>query len=1429
MNKKRFFLCVLVLGFSLSGYSQDLSTYAVFQGDTLNGFDMHAAYQEALAKKFHGREINGFLWKKQQAFVSGKYHLPAPAAQKHVVVPSIQVAGCTNMGFEAGTFTGWTGGVGYNANSLQPLTMTGATISTLGVNSPSTSCSYHTIVTTASGNDPYTGLPPVPPGGGTYAVRLGGENINVASNNPCQTGGPGQNGAGGETLQQTFLVSTSNALFTYKASVLIEQAATAHDSTNCPYFRVEILDSNNQITNHCEQYFVQQTSNAGAPPGFLQSPVLDNTGDVVFYSPWTSTSINLTSFIGHPVTVRFTAAGCAFAAHFCYAYIDASCGPVIFGGISGGVPTCVGNIDSLTAPSTGGTGTYSWSTVPPGQPGIVGPTNGQQIHLNANGTYQVVVTYANGCSYTLDTTITFRALPVAVAAPTNVTCHGLKNGMATATVISGTGPFVYSWSPAPGGGQGTATATGLDPAITYTVHVSGGGGCASSTIVNVTEPPVLTATNSHINTLCNGGNNGSATVTPAGGTVSYTYSWSPSGGSANTASGLTAGIYTCHVTDKNGCTVASIDTVGQPAPMIPTNIPTNVLCHGSATGADTMMVTGGTSAYTFSWSPINSNSPKPTGLPAGTYTCTITDAHNCLTTTTAVISEPALIVLTPHSRPTPCGGANGSASVSVAGGTGTYTYSWASPVSIVDSVAPVAAGVYTVTVTDANGCVKTSSVPVSNTNGPKDSVLHSTQVTCFGGSNGAATVIGTGGTGILTYSWSPAVGTGGTGITDTTATSLTAGSYLITVIDGLGCKGTTSDTIHQPALVTATAAVTNVNCNGQNNGQAVLTTTGGHPGYTYTWSPSGGNTSTGTALVAGTYTCTIADTNACPGRIVLTITQPALLTTKDTIFSPTCFGTANGSVLVTATGGVMAYTYSWSGGAGTSPNASGLVAGTYTCITSDSHGCTSTQVANVTQPAEIIPTNTTQGVTCNGLSNGTATATGHGGNTGAYTYSWTPAGGTAATTTALPAGTYTCTVTDTKGCSGSVIATISQPNVLVAGNNPKNISCNGMHDGAVSCNTLGGTSPYTYSWSPSGGIADTAKNLGPNTYTCLLTDAHGCTATTVATIIEPAVLRDSINPLILQCFGDGNGRDTVRVAGGTTPYTYSWSPAGGTNAYVSGLSAITYTCLVTDAHGCVKSATVSVSQPSAITATHSSVNAICKALNGTASVVPAGGTGPYSYSWTPIPWTLQNLTGAGPNTYTCMVNDANGCKLPVVVTIGQSFNHLIPGPYAYPVYGVAPDTVSFADSTRNAVQWSWVFGDGGSMNGQHTSNVYTDPGIYTVTELITDQYGCDTTGTLVIHVKEHPSYIKVPNVFTPNDDGKNDLWEVKSFAITEYDLKIYDRWGTLMAHFTHPWLGWDGLTFSGSKAAEGTYYYVITATGDDTKTYALNGFFSLLR
>ncbi len=930
---------------------------------------------------------------------------------------------------------------------------------------------------------------------------------------------------------------------------------------------------------------------------------------------------------------------------------------------------CNGNTTgTATVSATGGTApyTYLWSN---------GQTTATATGLAA-GAYTATVTDALGCTAVQSFTITQpSALTVQASSQQDILCFG-GTGTATVTIVGGTGAYTYDWTPGNPAGDGTNTVTGLTPG-TYTITVTDANGCTVAHTFNFVQPALLTATPaSQTNVSCNGGANGTATVTVAGGTGTKTYNWTPGnpvGEGTNSVSGLTAGTWTVTVTDQNNCVATQTFTITQPNALVVTPASqTNVLCNGAGTGAASVTATGGTGAYTYNWTPGNPSgdgTASVTGLTAGTWTVTVTDANLCSTIQTFTITQPNAIVVTPTSQTNVAcnGGATGTASVSVTGGNGAYAYNWTPgnpPGDGTNSVTGLTVGTWTVTVTDANLCNTTHVFNITQQSSLVTSVSGQTNVSCFGGNNGVATVNVSGGTGpgTYTYSWTPGTGNAAT------VSGLSANTYTVTVTDANLCSTTQNVVITQPAILAGTQSQTNVTCNGANNGITTVAPTGGTAPYTYLWSPNGGTAATATGRAPGVYSVLVTDFNGCTMTKTYTITQPATLVASSAAqTNVSCFGGNNGAATVGVTGGTIPYTYSWAPSGGTAATASGLASGTYTVTVTDANLCTTTQIFNITQPTLLVASIASQtNVSCFGGSNGAATVSATGG-TGAYTYSWSPSGGNAATASGLAMGTYVATITDALGCTATQTVNITQPTLLATSiSSQTNVSCNGGSNGAATVSVTGGTGAYTYSWSPSGGTAATATGLAAGTYTLTATDANGCVATQVVNITQPAVLAGTPSQTNVSCNAANDGTATVAVTGGTTPYIYSWAPSGGTAATATGLAPGTYTVTVTDDNGCSTTNSYTITQPATLTASISS-NVPCEGntLNLTGTI--AGGTMPYSYTWTGTNSftsssanpSITNVSVAAAGSYTLTVTDDNGCTAIANGTVVINSNALV--------------------------------------------------------------------------------------------------------------------------------------------------------------------------
>ncbi|HEY1039986.1 MAG TPA: SprB repeat-containing protein, partial [Bacteroidia bacterium] len=912
---------------------------------------------------------------------------------------------------------------------------------------------------------------------------------------------------------------------------------------------------------------------------------------------------------------------------------------------------------SLTATGTGGTPPYSylWNNVNPAQTINVGV-----------GTYNVQLSDGSGCPPTF-ASVTVTQFSVAIdanAGPDQTRCIQSPVATLNGTVAGASGGV---WS----GGAGNfspsnTTLTNMVYTPTAAEVASGSVNLILTTTGNGTCPPdrdtvkinfqpfIGTPTTTATDVSCTGGANGSATVSVTGGSFTpYTYSWNtvPAQTGA-TASNLAPGTYTVSITNAIGCVTQTSVTINQPAPLSLASTITNVSCNAGTNGSIAIAASGGTPGYTYSWAPGGQTSATATNLAAGIYTVTVRDSKNCTTTGTYTVTQPLILTASVNGTNVNCsGGSNGTATSTVSGGTTPYTYSWNPGGSTAANVTGLAAGNYTLTVTDNKTCVTTATIAITQ---PAPLVVSTTKTneTCDYLNNGTATAVVSGGTTNYTYSWQPG------GQTTATIGSLASGTYTLTVTDARGCTGTAFATITQPTPLASTFInQTNVACFAGNTGSVTASASGGTPNYTYSWMPGAISGATASNLAAGTYTVTVTDNNTCQVQNTVTITQPsAPLGVSGVVSNVSCNAGNNGSITVTATGGTLPYNYLWSPTAQTTATAVSLAAGTYTVTVTDARGCTTSGTYTVTQPPVLTATLTPASVSCFGGNNGSITSSVAGG-TIPYTYNWTPGNISTPTITGLAAGTYSVTITDNKGCVINNSATVTQPTVLFVTTGAVNETCSYLNNGSATATVTGGTANYTYSWMPGGQTSATASSLSSGTYTVTITDSKGCIASNTIAVTEPAVLTATFGSQTnVSCFGGSNGSVTAIASGGTPNYTYSWAPGAITGAMASGLSAGSYTLTVTDNHSCQVQNTVTITQPTqALSVAPSSTPASCfGSANGTVSASASGGTIPYaSYVWQPGGISGATANGLAAGNYTVTATDANGCTATNTVAVTQ--------------------------------------------------------------------------------------------------------------------------------------------------------------------------------
>ena len=905
--------------------------------------------------------------------------------------------------------------------------------------------------------------------------------------------------------------------------------------------------------------------------------------------------------------------------------------------------TCLNSANgSIQATVNGGTSPYTYTWNPTGGNGST--ANG----LNA-GTYSLQVRDANNCSINSSTVVTQPALLQVAVTATNETCANLDNGQAFATPSGGTPVYSYTWQPI---ALNTQSVTNLT-AGSYTLTVKDVKGCQTNTIINITQPAPLTLTvmnSSNIN--CFGGNNGSITTSAIGGTPAYIYSWQPIVNSSNSATGLSAGVYTINVSDVKTCTASIVVTVSQPsAPLTASASSSSVSCNGGTNGSISSLASGGTVPYNYFWSPININGQNVTNVGSGNYSVLITDAKGCTASATTIVNQPSAIGVTVNSANSNCSMANGQATVSVSGGLTPYSYQW-SPIGGSNPIATgLPAGSYTVTVTDGNGCIVNSAVSINDNAGPSVSILSTTNVACFGGNTGGATVGISSGSGPFTFSWQPSGGTG------QTATGLTAGTYVVTVTDSNGCQSlaTTSPAITEPSQIQITTTKSDVSCFGGNNGSASASATGGTGAFTYSWSPSGTTGTNINSLSAGIHTVTVTDGNSCVQTQTVSIVQPALLSVIiSTLTDVSCFGGSNGAAYTTVTGGTSPYSYNWSSGSITT-NAVGLAAGSISITITDAKGCTANTNSIIAQPpAALTLALTSTAVSCFNGADGSASVVASGGTPG-YTYNWTPGPGSSPLLSGVGAGVKLVVVSDANGCNTTGFVTVNQPTAITATVISTNPSC-GNSNGQMSVLVSGGSTPYTYTWVPTNTNGPSLVNLAPGGYSVNITDGKGCAVQYSGSLVNiPGPSLSLLSSSNTSCYNGTNGLAFVNASGGTAPYSYNWFPYGGNSSAAANLSAGDFTCTVFDANNCPATLTLTITEPSPIDVTVSNqLQPACfGGSNGNITVSVAGGTPSYSYLWAPFGGgnaTAINLTAG---IYTVTVSDSHGCSTSITSQLAE--------------------------------------------------------------------------------------------------------------------------------------------------------------------------------
>jgi len=974
--------------------------------------------------------------------------------------------------------------------------------------------------------------------------------------------------------------------------------------------------------------------------------------------------------------------------------------------ISGSLSVCNGSSTTLLA--TSGFPSYIWST---------GAT-AQSILVNTPGTYVVTVTDVNGCTGSTSTMVSVGLIdPISIFSPT-VVCSGNN---ALLMVLGGNPAYSYLWNT--GETTPNIVVNPTNPINEYSVTATGSGGCTSSAsvVIFVDDGPILQV-ESVTDASC-GLNNGSISVSVSGGAAPYVYSWSHNPGlNSPTATGLVAGVYSVTVTNTFECS-ASINSIFIGDSTLSLSV-TNIVsdnCY-SSTGSISVLATDGAAPYTYSWSHNTGlNSPTATGLFIGTYTVTVTDANNCTAVQTGtVIGTTIPTIYTISSSDTSCGNNNGSITVATVGGTGPFYYTWShNPGLNSPNATALLAGTYYVTVSDANGCTATTTAAIVNIAGPAIDSIIPTDATC-GINNGTIDVSISGGTAPFNYSWSH-----NPWLDSPIATTLSAGTYTVTVWDANGCYHSASATVNVSGSFVIESDVQQPTCAGSSLGSISIVPWGGTPPFEYEWFPNVSDGNIAENMTGGTYFVTVTDAEGCSINEEFILSNTNSLDAFMSSNNPICLNGSDGTTTMIINNGIPPYSYQWSPNTTFYNNntAYNLQAGTYTVTATDITGCSVVLSTTLVNPELLSAEVLTSNVNCFGSSSGIATAIVTGG-TPPYTYNWSN-GQTGDVISGLVTGSYTLTVTDFGNCETVISFIISEPSpisVSVSGNNP---SCAGINNGSALATVFGGIPPFNYIWN-NGQTGNFIAGLSEGIYTVTITDQNNCTTSSsvVLTAVSGIVLSSTTTSIT--CFNSNDGGIIITPSGGTTPYSYNWLPNVSTINSAFGLSAGIYSVTVTDILGCSASTEVTLNLPLPFSVSLIPQNILCNgAATGQLNSSITGGLQPFTYNWSNGANT-PNATGLTVGTYTLIVTDANGCTAESSETLTEPSAIFIDAdPTAATCHDEPNGSISITVSGGTA-PYSYLWSNGST--GTFLPNLLS--GNYTVT--VTDANGCTISNSIFV-------------------------------------------------------------------------------------------------
>jgi gliding motility-associated-like protein len=1010
----------------------------------------------------------------------------------------------------------------------------------------------------------------------------------------------------------------------------------------------------------------------------------------------------------------------------------------------------------------------------------------QDVTNVVKGQYTLTLTDAHGCKINQSVAVGEPKSIELTATKENVSCFGANDGKISVIAVGGRPSYTFIWSDVslPSDSKQTKLKAG-----TYSITVQDSKGCKGITqSLEVTQPTQIKLTPDVTDARCFDAKNGVAGVKVAGGNAPYAYQWNVAAQTSRTINNVGQGKYKVSVTDAKKCTDTLSLTVGAPSEIVLKTDFKGTPCFDTDKGEATVTVTGGAGNNIIKWS-NGSFGSKITNLKVGKYSVTATDGQGCSVRDSFPINAPPLLKIdTIASSNITCNNAaNGRAYVRVKGGALPYKYLWNDTnAQISDTAKTLIPGTYRVIVTDVNGCTKNASTTITQPTA-LNLTLKNTDVRCFGGGDGMVQATVSGGVRGYKYAWS-------NNQLDSLATSLKIGKYTLTVTDKNNCTITKETTIGAPTTaLTADATQTKLGCFAAKQSEATVSAEGGTAPYQYKWS-NGQNIDIATKLDSIAYTVITTDANNCKHIDTLKIEQLDQIKMNLAYVKPTCFGEKDGQIGINIiTGGVgkdnpQNYTYLWNNQQNTDviKNLAGDV--TYSVIATDRQGCTGRAENKLLQPQSVKVRLELKSVQCFGTSTGEVSVAQVISDNPIATYKWSNNANEATTAIvkALPADTYTVTVTDEKGCEGTANIKLNEPKPLTVTAKIKSNTCFADNTGAITLIPIGGTPTYTYKWADST-ANEIHTNLKAGTYQFTVTDVNGCVHADSTFLTEPQQIEAQVSTTDVGCYGESSGTMVVTPVGGTPPYLYSLNDKNfNENFSFISLKVGSYNVKIKDKNGCRLNQDFAINGPIPVELAIIGQKVIRLGESATFSLMIRNGLTKDSFLINNVPETLvlENPTNQGSS------------ELRIA-----------------------------------SVQWSDPLK--GTLSCMDCTNPNAKPQSGTTYEVtMKDENGCKVKSSIQITVQKERS-ILVPTAFSPDDNGENDVLLVHGLPDVKIkSFRIFDRWGELIYEATdfdiNGNTGWDGL-YRGKPAMTGTYIWVVEAEYPDGEQAMSKGETMLLR